>query len=160
MKCNCNHKTPPALRATSPIRALRAAEEDIARSPISLISQPLPANTNRYRQMSSPVSPRQRDIGEVASLRAEGVDRQPRSGVPASRETEKLRSCNVASCRTLRLRHLPYPRSARQRRTLLRTHFQQLTTTRSQKTHAYPHTSQRIILQRSTLIVNNQSYVL
>ena len=27
--------------------------------------------------MSSPVSPRQRDIGEVASLRAEGVDRQP-----------------------------------------------------------------------------------
>ena len=30
--------------------------------------------------MSSPVSPRQRDIGEVASLRAEGVDHQPRSG--------------------------------------------------------------------------------
>ena len=60
--------------------------------------------------MSSPVSPRQRDIGEVASLRAEGVDRQPQSGFPASRETEKLRSCNVASCRTLRLRHLPYPR--------------------------------------------------
>ena len=30
--------------------------------------------------MSSPVSPRQRDIGEVASLRAEGVDRQPQSG--------------------------------------------------------------------------------
>ena len=34
--------------------------------------------------MSSPVSPRQRDIGEVASLRAEGVDRQPQSGFPAS----------------------------------------------------------------------------
>ena len=50
--------------------------------------------------MSSPVSPRQRDIGEVASLRTEGVDRQPCSGFPASRETEKLRSCNVASCRT------------------------------------------------------------
>ena len=31
--------------------------------------------------MSSSVSPRQRDIGEVASLRAEGVDRQPRSGL-------------------------------------------------------------------------------
>ena len=30
--------------------------------------------------MSSSVSPRQRDIGEVASLRAEGVDRQPQSG--------------------------------------------------------------------------------
>ena len=40
--------------------------------------------------MSSPVSPRQRDIGEVASLRAEGVDRQPQSGFPASRETEKF----------------------------------------------------------------------
>ena len=34
--------------------------------------------------MSSSVSPRQRDIGEVASLRAEGVDRQPRSGFSAS----------------------------------------------------------------------------
>ena len=50
--------------------------------------------------MSSPVSPRQRDIGEVARLRAEGVDRQPRSGFPASRETEKLRSCNVDPIRT------------------------------------------------------------
>ena len=30
--------------------------------------------------MSSSVSPRQRDIGEVASLRAEGVDCQPQSG--------------------------------------------------------------------------------
>ena len=30
--------------------------------------------------MSSSVSPRQREIGEVARLRAEGVDRQPRSG--------------------------------------------------------------------------------
>ena len=30
--------------------------------------------------MSSPVSSRQRDIGEVARLRAEGVDRQPQSG--------------------------------------------------------------------------------
>ena len=30
--------------------------------------------------MSSPVSPRQREIGEVASLRAEGVDPQPQSG--------------------------------------------------------------------------------
>ena len=111
--------------------------------------------------MSSPVSPRQRDIGEVARLRAEGVDRQPRSGFPASRETEKLRSCNVDPIRT------PPPAApplsalyARQRRTLLRFHFQQLTTTLPQKTHAYPHTSQRIILQRSTLIVNNQSYVL
>ncbi len=34
--------------------------------------------------MSSSVSPRQRDIGEVASLRAEGVDRQPQSGFSAS----------------------------------------------------------------------------
>ena len=50
--------------------------------------------------MSSPVSPRQRDIGEVASLRAEGVARQPQSGFPASRETEKLRSCNVDPIRT------------------------------------------------------------
>ena len=40
--------------------------------------------------MSSPVSPRQRDIGEVARLRAEGVDCQPQSGFPASRETEKF----------------------------------------------------------------------
>ena len=30
--------------------------------------------------MPSSVSPRQRDIGEVASLRAEGVDPQPQSG--------------------------------------------------------------------------------
>ena len=89
--------------------------------------------------MSSPVSPRQRDIGEVARLRAEGVDRQPRSGF----------------CGTFPIRAI-----AGQRRTLLRIHFQQLTTTLPQKTHAYPHTSQRIILQRSTLIVNNQSYVL
>ena len=29
--------------------------------------------------MSSSVSPRQREIGEVASLRAEGVDPQPQS---------------------------------------------------------------------------------
>ena len=40
--------------------------------------------------MSSPVSPRQRDIGEVASLRAEGVDPQLRSGFSASWETEKF----------------------------------------------------------------------
>ena len=33
--------------------------------------------------MPSPVSPRQRDIEKVASLRAEGVDRQPRSGFSA-----------------------------------------------------------------------------
>ncbi len=55
--------------------------------------------------MSSSVSPRQRDIGEVASLRAEGVDRQPRSGFSAS-----LQSCDVNSYEPLRLRHLPYPR--------------------------------------------------
>ena len=36
----------------------------------TLNHRPLPA-------MSPPVSPRQRDIGEVASLRAEGVERQP-----------------------------------------------------------------------------------
>ena len=36
----------------------------------TLNHRPLPA-------MSSPVSPRRRDIGEVASLRAEGVERQP-----------------------------------------------------------------------------------
>ena len=87
------------------------------------IAKPYPklSNINRYRQMSSPVSPRQRDIGEVARLRAEGVDRQPRSGFPASRETEKLRSCNVDPIRT------PPPAApplsalcARQRRTLLR----------------------------------------
>ena len=40
--------------------------------------------------MSSSVSPRQRDIGEVASLRAEGVDPQPQSGFSASWETEKF----------------------------------------------------------------------
>ena len=34
--------------------------------------------------MSSSVSPRQRDIGEVASLRAEGVGPQPQSGFPAN----------------------------------------------------------------------------
>ena len=38
----------------------------------------------RDAAMSSSVSPRQRDIGEVASLRAEGVDRQPQSGFSAS----------------------------------------------------------------------------
>ena len=69
--------------------------------------------------MSSSVSPRQRDIGEVARLRAEGVDCQPQSGFPASRETEKLRSSNVDPIRT------PPPAApplsalcARQRRTL------------------------------------------
>ena len=40
--------------------------------------------------MSSPVSPRQRDIGEVARLRAEGVDRQPQSGFPARSKVEKF----------------------------------------------------------------------
>ena len=40
--------------------------------------------------MSSPVSPRQRDIGEVASLRAEGVDCQPRSGFPVKLKVEKF----------------------------------------------------------------------
>ena len=34
--------------------------------------------------MSPSVSPRQRDIGEVASLRAEGVAPQPRSSFSAS----------------------------------------------------------------------------
>ena len=40
--------------------------------------------------MSSPVSPRQRDIGEVARLRAEGVDCQPQSGFPARSKVEKF----------------------------------------------------------------------
>ena len=40
--------------------------------------------------MSSPVSPRQRDIGEVARLRAEGVDRQPQSGFLVKLKVEKF----------------------------------------------------------------------
>ena len=40
--------------------------------------------------MSPPVSPRQRDIGEVARLRAEGVDRQPQSGFSVSLKAENF----------------------------------------------------------------------
>ncbi len=72
--------------------------------------------------MSSSVSPRQRDIGEVASLRAEGVDRQPRSGFSAKFESRKV--CEAATlilAEPLRLWQL------------LRFHFQQHTTL-SQKT--------------------------
>ena len=56
--------------------------------------------------MPSPVSPRQRDIEKVASLRAEGVDRQPRSGFSA--KIGKTATLILAD--PLRLRHLPYPR--------------------------------------------------
>ena len=47
--------------------------------------------------MSSSVSPRQRDIGEVARLRAEGVDRQPQSGFSVSLKAEnfvRLQCCS------------------------------------------------------------------
>ena len=43
--------------------------------------------------MSSSVSPRQRDIGEVASLRAEGVDRQPRSGFQRGWQNRHASTC-------------------------------------------------------------------
>ena len=56
--------------------------------------------------MSPPVSPRQRDIGEVASLRAEGVAPQPHSGFSA-----KIgKTATLMLTEPLRLRHLPYPR--------------------------------------------------
>ena len=56
--------------------------------------------------MSSPVSPRQREIGEVASLRAEGVDPQPRSGFSA-----KIgKTATLILAEPLRLRHLPHLR--------------------------------------------------
>ena len=56
--------------------------------------------------MSSSVSPRQREIGEVASLRAEGVDPQPRSSFSA-----KIgKTATLILAEPLRLRHLPYPR--------------------------------------------------
>ena len=67
--------------------------------------------------MSSPVSPRQRDIGEVASLRAEGVDRQPQKRL----FYELGKAAKLILTEPLRLRHLPSAaRKARQRRTLLR----------------------------------------
>ena len=122
----------PLRLRPSPIRALRAAEEDIATYPPSTHNhkvckiekhQPLPA-------MSSPVSPRQRDIGEVASLRAEGV--APTAAKRLFCEVESRKVFNAAMLiltEPLRLRHFTYPRSARQRRTLLRIHLQQRTTT-------------------------------
>ena|GEM_PF-5450972 len=69
--------------------------------------------------MSSSVSPRQRDIGEVARLRAEGVDRQPQSGFSVSLKAEnfvRLQCCsypNPSACGTSPIRAI-----ARQRRTL------------------------------------------
>ena len=64
--------------------------------------------------MSSPVSPRQRDIGEVASLRAEGVDRQPRSGFSAKiGKVATLILTNPSACGIS-----PICAIARQRRTL------------------------------------------
>ena len=60
--------------------------------------------------MSSSVSPRQRDIGEVASLRAEGVDRQPQSGFSASLTCKFDKVAMLILFEPLRLRHLPYPR--------------------------------------------------
>ncbi len=69
--------------------------------------------------MPSPVSPRQRDIGEVASLRAEGVDRQPRSGFSAKiGKVATLILTNPSACGTSPIRAI-----ARQRRTLLRIHL-------------------------------------
>ena len=44
--------------------------------------------------MSSPVSPRQRDIGEVASLRAEGVDPTAAKRLPCKVESRKV--CEAA----------------------------------------------------------------
>ena len=66
--------------------------------------------------MSSPVSPRQRDIGEVASLRAEGVD--PSAAKRLFCKLAKLQRCflpNPSACGTSPIRAI-----ARQRRTLLR----------------------------------------
>ncbi|HIU39604.1 MAG TPA: hypothetical protein IAD18_08070 [Candidatus Limisoma intestinavium] len=81
--------------------------------------------------MSSSVSPRQRDIGEVASLRAEGVDPQPRSGFSA-----KIgKTATLILAEPLRLRHLPYPRyrAAEEDITRLPTsQFSQLSTLNSQ----------------------------
>ena len=50
----------------------------------------------------------------------------------------------IGVAKPLRLRHLPYPRSARQRRTLLRIHFQQHTTL-SQKTRLIAQTAEENI---------------
>jgi|GEM_PF-4277535 len=60
------------------------------------------------------------DIGEVARLRVEGVDRQPCSGFiqlrveePADWETHSYAQLNPklsTNIEPLRLRHLPYPR--------------------------------------------------
>ena len=63
------------------------------------------------------------DIGEVARLRAEEVDPQPQSGLSAN--LAKRRRCffpNPSACGTSPIRAI-----ARQRRTLLRIHFQQHT---------------------------------
>ena len=62
---------------------------------------PLPAK-------SSPVSPRRRDIGEVASLRAEGVERQPQSGFSARQAMQTC--CNVDPIRTPPPTAPPLPR--------------------------------------------------
>ena len=58
--------------------------------------------------MSSSVSPRQRDIGEVASLRAEGVDRQPQSGFSA--KIGKTATLMFTEPLRFLRKHLPYPR--------------------------------------------------
>ena len=68
--------------------------------------------------MSPPVSPQRRRDRGSGSL-------EPR-GLTHSREAAFLqgwKSCNVDSFKPLRLRHLPYPRSARQRRTLQRSNL-------------------------------------
>ena len=63
--------------------------------------------------MSSSVSPRQRDIGEVASLRAEGVDRQPQSGFSA--KIGKTATLMFTEPLRFLRKHLPYPRFTRGR---------------------------------------------
>ena len=122
-------RTPPALRATSPIRAPCAAEEDItthlphtnftARLPTSQFSQPLTLNS-KPQAATGNVSP---CIAAPARYRGSGSS-EPK-GLTVSREAAFLQgcqSCNVDSFKPLR-RSAPPPLSAlraRQRRTLLR----------------------------------------
>ena len=64
------------------------------------------STADRYRQCLPLCRHANGDIGEVASLRAEGVDRQPQSGFSA-----KIgKTATLILAEPLRLRHLPYPR--------------------------------------------------
>ena len=79
-----NHRplTPPPAahqpqndKSQKTIATFQPPHRSTARFPILLLSQLSPLIHKPLPAMSSSVSPHQRDIGEVASLRAEGVDR-------------------------------------------------------------------------------------